>query len=67
MLNVIFRYSSENVRSSPVPLCSLTNLQLRFLCPADLDEVLFLGGIFLKCIEGFIKINVSCNYLLQAN
>ncbi|CAB3374527.1 Hypothetical predicted protein [Cloeon dipterum] len=32
-------YSSENTRSNPVPLCSLSNLQLRFLCPADLEEV----------------------------
>ncbi|XP_059477905.1 N-alpha-acetyltransferase 60 [Neocloeon triangulifer] len=32
-------YSCEYTRSSPVPLCSLANLQLRFLCPADLEEV----------------------------
>lgn len=25
--------------NKPVPLCSLTNVQLRFLCPSDLDEV----------------------------
>uniref|UniRef100_A0A1B6GW07 N-alpha-acetyltransferase 60 n=2 Tax=Proconiini TaxID=565685 RepID=A0A1B6GW07_9HEMI len=32
-------HPSKNCMNKAVPLCSLTNLQLRFLCPTDLPEV----------------------------
>ncbi|XP_023726916.1 N-alpha-acetyltransferase 60 [Cryptotermes secundus] len=31
--------NQKSCMTKPVPLCSLTNLQLRFLCPSDLEEV----------------------------
>ncbi|PSN32635.1 hypothetical protein C0J52_13885 [Blattella germanica] len=30
--------NQKSCMTKPVPLCSLTNLQLRFLCPSDLEE-----------------------------
>uniref|UniRef100_A0A1B6BXA0 N-alpha-acetyltransferase 60 n=1 Tax=Clastoptera arizonana TaxID=38151 RepID=A0A1B6BXA0_9HEMI len=34
--------SAKHCMSKSVPLCNLTNLQLRFLCPSDLPEVMSL-------------------------
>ncbi|KAK6634141.1 hypothetical protein RUM44_004749 [Polyplax serrata] len=31
--------NNHSLIKKPVPLCSLSNVQLRFLCPSDIDEV----------------------------
>jgi hypothetical protein len=53
-LYVFYRYAGypinqKSCMTKPVPLCSLTNLQLRFLCPSDLEEVCSL--LQAKCIS----------------
>lgn len=57
---MVFRYLERTSTLQPIKplgLCDLSNLQLRFLCPQDINEVIYIKFRFIGVDKAIIFLN----------